>query len=64
MNANTLQTVNGERLPRLPEILALLQISKTAWYDGIKAGMFPSPIKWGKRTARWRESDIVRIMSA
>lgn len=49
------------QLLRLPEVLKRLSISRTNWYDGIKLGLYPEPVRLGKRTVTWRESDIVAL---
>lgn len=46
------------QLLRLPEVLKHLSISRTSWYDSIKLGLYPEPVRLGKRTVAWRESDI------
>lgn len=43
---------------RLPTILAVIPISKSSWWEGVKEGRFPSPIKLGPRTTVWRVEDI------
>ncbi len=43
---------------RLATILALIPISRSAWWAGIKEGRFPKPIKLGPRTTAWRVQDI------
>lgn len=55
------KTTNGKpkfkhKRPR-PGIPALLPISKTAFYDGIKKGLYPKPYHLGK-TAVWKVSEI------
>ena len=37
---------------------AIIPISKSSWWAGVKEGRFPQPIKLGKRTTVWRISDI------
>jgi predicted DNA-binding transcriptional regulator AlpA len=54
-------TCNGKpkfkhKRPR-PGIPALLPISKTSFYDGIKKGLYPKPYHLGK-TAVWKVSEI------
>ncbi len=46
------------QLLRLPDVLRRLPISRTTLYDGIKLGLYPAPVKLGKRTVAWRECDI------
>ena len=46
------------RLLRLPQVLERIPVSKTAWYEGIKEGRYPSALQLAPRTSVWRESDI------
>ena len=43
---------------RLPQILAIFPISKSAWWEGCRTGRFPKPVKLGARTTVWRAEDI------
>lgn len=43
---------------RLPEVLAVFPISKSAWWAGVKDGRFPKPVKLGPKTSAWRVQDI------
>lgn len=43
---------------RLPQVLAIFPISKSAWWDGCRTGRYPRPIKLGPRTTVWRAEDI------
>ena len=47
---------------RLPQVLALIPISKSAWWAGCKTGRFPKPIKLGPRTTVWRAEDITALI--
>jgi predicted DNA-binding transcriptional regulator AlpA len=37
---------------------AIIPISKSSWWAGVKEGRFPQPVKLGKRTTAWTISDI------
>jgi prophage regulatory protein len=37
---------------------AIIPISKSSWWAGVKEGRFPQPVKLSKRTTVWRISDI------
>ncbi|WP_287372467.1 AlpA family phage regulatory protein [Prosthecochloris sp.] len=39
-------------------IPAIIPISKTAWYRGIREGKYPKPVKLSERTSAWRSTDI------
>ena len=59
----TLSTARPPALPatgfvRLPQILDLIPISRSAWWAGILDGRFPKGIKLGRKTTVWRAEDI------
>ena len=37
---------------RLPQVIALIPISKSAWWEGCRTGRYPKPVKLGPRTRR------------
>jgi predicted DNA-binding transcriptional regulator AlpA len=41
---------------------AIIPISKSSWWAGVKEGRFPQPVKLGKRTTVWRVSDIKSLI--
>jgi len=47
---------------RLPQVLQFIPISKTAFYDGIKAGIYPKQVKLSERTSAWRVEDIRKLI--
>ena len=47
---------------RLATVLALIPVGKSSWWEGIKKGRFPKPIKLGPRTAAWRVEDIRHLI--
>ena len=56
-----------EQLPltgfmRLPQILQLIPISKSAWWQGCREGRFPKPVKLGPKTTAWRVEDIAALI--
>lgn len=36
----------------------LLPIGPTTWWNGVKSGRFPKPVKLGPRITAWRVEDI------
>ena len=48
---------------RLPQVLAIFPISKSAWWEGCKTGRFPKPVKLAPRTTVWRAEDIAALIS-
>lgn len=63
MNINPLPETGFVRLPQIlgdprKGIPAIIPVSKTTWYDGIKAGLYPEPVKLSERSSAWRVEDI------
>lgn len=59
------------RLPQIignpkadPPIPAIIPVSKSTWWQGIKDGRFPQSVKLGPRTTVWRVEDIRRLIHA
>lgn len=52
-----------EGFVRLPQVLAVIPVSKTQFWEGIKTGRFPAPIKLGQRTTAWRVEDIRALIA-
>jgi prophage regulatory protein len=53
------------RLPQIvgnpkaePPIPAIIPVGKSTWWQGVKDGRFPKPVKLGPRTTAWRVEDI------
>jgi len=46
---------------RLQGVLAVFPVSKTRWWDGVKQGEYPQPVKLSERTTAWRVSDIQKL---
>jgi prophage regulatory protein len=50
---------------RLRAILAPagpIPVSRSTWWQGVKDGRFPKPLKLGKRVTVWRVEDIRRLI--
>lgn len=41
-----------------PPTPPIIPVSRATWYQGIKDGRFPKPIKLGERISVWRVEDI------
>jgi prophage regulatory protein len=46
-----------------PAIPALVPISKSSWWAGIKTGRYPKPVKLGPHTTAWRVEDIMSLLT-
>lgn len=47
---------------RLPTVLSVFPVSRATWYNGIKDGKYPQPVKLSERISAWRTSDIRRLI--
>ncbi len=51
---------------RLPCILAPhgpIPVSKSSWWQGVKDGRYPKPVKLGPRITAWRVEDIRTLIN-
>ena len=46
-----------------PPIPPLIPVGKTSWWEGIRKGRFPKPIKLTKRITVWRVEDIRNLIN-
>jgi len=47
---------------RLSQVLAIIPVSKSTWWAGVKTGRFPKPVKLGPRITAWRAADIAALV--
>ena len=43
---------------RLTQVLEVIPIGKTCWYEGIKSGRYPKSVKLSARCTAWKAEDI------
>lgn len=43
---------------RLRDVLRVIPVSKSTWWDGVRKKRFPPSVKLGARTTAWRVEDI------
>ena len=49
---------------RLSQVLALIPVGKSVWWERCKTGRFPRPIKLGPRTTVWLAEDIQEFIKS
>ena len=47
---------------RLPQVLSVIPLGKTCWWEGVKTGRFPKPVKLSARCTAWRAEDIRELI--
>ena len=67
---HTLPETGFLRLPQIignpkaePPIPAIIPVKKSCWWDGVKTGRFPKPVKLGPRVTVWRVEDIRALIA-
>lgn len=45
-----------------PGIPALIPVCKSTWWNGVRSGRFPKPVKLGERITAWRVEDIIALI--
>lgn len=55
-------TLPDDGFMRLKDVLNLIPISKSRWYEGVRNGEFPSPISLGQRARAYRVCDIKALL--
>jgi hypothetical protein len=46
-----------------PPIPPLIPVKKSCWWDGVRSGRFPKPVKLGPRVTAWRAEDIRELIA-
>ena len=52
------------RLLKLPEVLSIIPVSRSTWYDGVKSGLYPKAARISKRGVAWCEADILALAAS
>tara|TARA_R110000787_G_scaffold258054_1_gene363250 strand:- start:2521 stop:2715 length:195 start_codon:yes stop_codon:yes gene_type:complete len=47
---------------RLPVILKIFPIGKSTWWQGVKDGKYPKPVKLSDRITAWKVEDIKSLI--
>jgi len=45
-----------------PPIPPIIPVKKSCWWQGVRSGRFPKPIKLGPRITAWRVEDIRKLL--
>jgi predicted DNA-binding transcriptional regulator AlpA len=53
-----MHTIPETGFVRLPQVLAVIPVGKTCWWEGVKSGRYPKPVKLSKRCTAWKAEDI------
>ena len=45
-----------------PPIPVIIPVSKSTWWQGVKEGRYPAPVKLGPRTSAWTVKSIKELI--
>ena len=54
-----LKQIIGDKKTGIPP---LIPVSAPTWFNGVKSGRFPKPIKFGGRASFWKVEDIKALI--
>ena len=63
MHNINLNTLPDHAYLRLHQVLAIIPVSRSAWYLGITTGKYPAPVKLGERTSVYKLADIKKLLA-
>lgn len=46
-----------------PPVEGLIPVGKTCWWEGVKAGRFPKPVKLSPNCTAWKAEDIRALIN-
>lgn len=52
---------NKKSKPPLPPIIP---VGKSTWWEGVRSGRYPKPVKLGPRITAWRVEDIRKLIES
>lgn len=50
-----------ERLLKDTECSKIVGVCRATWWNGVRDGFFPEPVRLTPRTTRWRQSDVYAL---
>ena len=53
-----IHTIPETGFVRLSQVLEVIPLGKTCWWEGVKSGRFPKPVKLSERCIAWKAEDI------
>jgi prophage regulatory protein len=53
-----IQEIPQTGLMRIKQVLRFVPVSRSNWWQGVKEGRYPKPVKLSERVTTWRACDI------
>jgi prophage regulatory protein len=58
----SLPTTGFVRLRSILAPIGPIPVGRSTWWQGVKSGRFPKPVKLGPRTTAWKVEDIRKLI--
>lgn len=52
-----------EGFVKVPQIIAVFPVSRSGWWQGVKDGKYPAPVKLSPKITAWRVQDIRKLIA-
>lgn len=52
-----------EGFVKVPQIIAVFPVSRSGWWQGVKDGKYPAPVKLGPKNTAWKVQDIRKLIA-
>lgn len=49
---------------RLPQVLSLIPVSRSSWWDGVRRGVYPKQVALGPRSVGWTMESIDALIDS
>lgn len=49
---------------RLRQVLTVIPVGKTCWWEGVRSGRYPKGVKLSPRCTAWRAEDIRQLIKS
>lgn len=53
--------VNAPGFLRIRQVLEIIPVCRSSWWQGVKEGRYPAPVRLGPRTTAWKRRDILAL---
>ena len=57
-------SLEGDGYLRLEDVLTVYPVSRSAWYEGIKQGIYPASVALGRRSVGWPRAAIRALVKS
>lgn len=47
---------------RVKDVLKFIPVSRSGWFEGVKTGRYPKPVKLSERVTAWKAEDIHELI--